>query len=193
MEFECKINIGSWGQLTDEQFFAFCQENRELRFERTPDGEIIIMSPIGGETGNKNIKIAARLELLNEEAGLGVSFDSSTGFVLPSGAMRSPDLAWVRLDRWQALSEEEKEKFPPLCPDFVIELRSKTDSLKTLQKKMQEWIDNGCYLAWLIDVHEQKVHIYRPEKKVEMIDSFNSKLSGEYILPGFELDLKILK
>ncbi|QHT68662.1 Uma2 family endonuclease [Rhodocytophaga rosea] len=193
MDFEYKISTRSWGQLTDEQLFAFCQENRNLRFERTREGEIIIMSPTGGETGNRNIKIAARLELWNEEARLGISFDSSTGFILPNGAMRSPDVAWIILNRWQALSEEEKEKFPPLCPDFVIELRSKTDSLKILQKKMQEWIENGCRLAWLMDVQDQKVYIYRPGKKVETLDSFNTKLSGGQILPGFELDLNILK
>jgi Uma2 family endonuclease len=192
MDFEYKISTRSWGRLTNEQFFAFCQENRDLRFERTHEGEIIIMSPTGGETGNKNIKLAFHLESWNQKTELGISFDSSTGFLLHNGAMRSPDLAWVKIEQWEALTEEEKEKFPPLCPDFVIELRSKTDSLKTLQKKMQEWIDNGCRLAWLIDVQDQKVYIYRPGKSVEMIDSFKSKLSGEQILPGFELDLKLL-
>jgi Uma2 family endonuclease len=193
MDFEYKISTRSWGHLSDEQFFAFCQENRNLRFERTHEGEIIIMSPTGGDTSKRNIIIAGELYIWNNRSESGTLFDSSGGFILPNGAMRSPDAAWIRIDRWEALSEEEKEKFPPLCPDFVIELRSKTDSLKILQKKMQEWTDNGCRLAWLIDVQDQKVYIYRPGKKVETIDSFNTKLSGEQILPGFELDLNILK
>lgn len=193
MEFEYKIITKSFGQLTNEQFFAFCQENRNLRFERTQEGDIIIMPPTGGETGYTNSNIVTELTLWNRKYKKGLAFDSSTGFNLPNGAMRSPDAAWIKLERWQTLSPEEKKKFPPLCPDFVIELRSGTDTVKTLQAKMKEWVSNGCHLAWLLDVKEEKAYIYRPDREIEIISSFDESLSGEDVLPGFVLNLQIIQ
>jgi Uma2 family endonuclease len=193
MEFEYKIiTRSSVGVLTDEQFYAFCQENSHLNFERTSSGEIIIMSPTGGKTSNRNSKILALLHIWNEQSDLGIVFDSSGGFSLPNRAMRSPDAAWVTVERWNELTEEEKEGFPPLCPDFVIELKSKTDSLKTLKLKMQEWLENGCRLAWLIDIEEKQVYIYRPQQEAEVYSFSEGKLSGEEVLPGFSLNLQVL-
>ncbi len=193
MEFEYKIiTKSSVGILTDEQFYAFCQENKHLQFERTSNGEIIIMSPTGGKTSNINVKICTQLVIWNEQRGLGIVFDSSGGFSLPNGAMRSPDAAWITLDRWHGLTEEEKEQFPPLCPDFVIELKSKTDSIKSLKKKMEEWVENGCRLGWLIDVEEKQAYIYRPRQEVEVFPFSKGVLPGENVLPGLLLNLQSL-
>ncbi|GDZ93765.1 protein of unknown function DUF820 [Planktothrix agardhii CCAP 1459/11A] len=176
-------------ELTDEQFFQLCQNNRDLRFERSALGDLTIMSPTGSETGNRNIDLSYQLQGWSRQNNLGLAFDSSTGFRLPNGANRSPDAAWVSNQRWEVLTTAEKEKFAPLSPDFVVELRSKTDSLEKLQAKMQEYIENGTKLAWLLDRHNQRVEIYRPNQIVEIIPSPQS-LSGENILPGFVLDLK---
>ncbi len=176
-------------ELTDEQFWQLCQNNRDLRFERNASGDLIIMPPTGSETGNRNIKLSTQLEIWSSQNNLGLAFDSSTGFKLPNGANRSPDAAWVKKERWEALTTEEKEKFAPLCPDFVVELRSKTDSLDKLQGKMQEYIANGTKLGFLLDRQNQRVEIYRPHQAVEILSSPLS-LSGEDILPGFVLDLK---
>ncbi len=174
--------------LTDEQFFQLCQNNRDLRFERTGSGELIIMPPTGGETGNRNFEITVQLGIWNKQYNLGKGFDSSSGFKLPNGANRSPDASWVQQDRWQALSQQQKRKFIPLCPDFVVELLSPTDSLKQVQLKMQEYIDNGVRLGWLIDAEARRVEIYRPNRDVEILEN-PLALSGEDILPGFVLDL----
>src|SRR5438132_4659472 len=146
-------------KLSDEDFFEFCQANRDWRIERTSDGDVIIMPPTGGETGGRNFELAVDFGNWVRADGTGKGFDSSTGFTLPNGAERSPDLAWVRLSRWNALSEEQRKKFPPLCPDFVVELRSPSDSLSGLQEKMQEYIQNGAELGWLIDPVEKKVYV----------------------------------
>ena len=174
--------------LTDEQFWQLCQRNREYRFEANSQGDLIIMPPTGSDTGKRNFDIIVQLGIWNKKFKLGVAFDSSTGFTLSNGAKRSPDASWIKLDRWNSLTKEEQEKFAPICPDFVIELRSKTDLLKTLQEKMQEYIDNGASLGWLIDRQNQKVEIYRVNKSVETLTS-PSSLSGENILPNFTLDL----
>jgi Uma2 family endonuclease len=175
-------------RLTDEQFFELCSANRDMRFERSADGELIIMAPTGGQTGNKNVELAGQLWAWNREMGLGKVFDSSTGFKLPNGADRSPDASWVRLERWDALTEDQKDRFIPLAPDFAVELRSKTDVLKTVQNKMQEYMDNGVLLGWLIDPKSRRVEIYRAGREVEVVESPTS-LSGEDVLPGFTLDL----
>lgn len=180
-----KLNI----DLTDEQYFQVCQNNRDYRFERTASGKLLIMPPTGSDTGRRNIKVSAQLEVWNQKNNLGVAFDSSAGFKLPNGADRSPDASWVKREPWEALTPEQQEKFAPLCPDFVVELRSKSDSLKELQKKMQEYIANGTRLGWLIDRKNQRVEIYRQGQDVEIIQSPNT-LSGEDVLPGFVLDLK---
>lgn len=182
------LKLGSVLQLTDDQFYELCQANRDLRLERTAKGELIIMPPTGGETGNRNIKIAFQLEAWSSQNDLGIAFDSSTGFKLPNGAELSPDASWVRRDRWDALSAEQKGKFPPLCPDFVVELRSETDSLKVLRVKMQDYIDNGARLGWLIDPKKRKVEIYRVGREVEILENPET-LSGEDVLPGFVLNL----
>jgi Uma2 family endonuclease len=175
--------------LTDEQFFQMCQQNRDYRFERTASGEILIMPPTGSDTGRRNVKITTQLEIWNSESNLGEVFDSSTGFILPNGAERSPDASWVKIERWNALTPEQQEKFAPICPDFVVELRSPSDSLKDLQEKMQEYIENGAQLGWLIDRKNKRVEIYCPGKNVEILNNPTS-LSGENVLPGFILNLQ---
>ncbi|MEH2390288.1 MAG: Uma2 family endonuclease [Nostoc sp.] len=175
--------------LTDDQFFQMCQKNRDYRFERTASGELLIMPPTGSDTGRRNVKITTELDIWNSESSLGEVFDSSTGFTLPNGAERSPDASWVKIERWNALTSEQQEKFAPICPDFVVELRSRTDSLKELQDKMQEYIENGAQLGWLIDRKNKQVEIYRPGKDVEILDN-PTNLSGENMLPGFVLHLQ---
>ncbi|MEM9218981.1 MAG: Uma2 family endonuclease [Cyanobacteria bacterium P01_F01_bin.150] len=177
-------------QVTREQFADLAAANRDLRLERTATGELIVNPPTGGETGNRNFSLTAQLGVWAEANDtLGKGFDSSTGFELPNGANRSPDMSWVRKDRWDTLTPEQREKFIPLCPDFVVELRSKTDSLKKLQAKMQEYMENGALLGWLIDPKNKQVEIYRVGKGVETLDK-PSTLSGENILPSFTLTLK---
>ncbi|MBD1937359.1 Uma2 family endonuclease [Microcoleus sp. FACHB-68] len=183
------LNFPSILALTDEQFYQLCQANADLRLERTNEGELIIMPPTGGETGHRNIEIAFQIQAWSRQNNLGIAFDSSTGFKLPNGAERSPDASWVRRDRWEALSAEQKRKFLPLSPDFVVELRSESDSLTKLQAKMQEYLDNGTQLGWLIDPQTQQVEIYRSGREVEILQN-PSTLSGEDILQNFELNLK---
>lgn len=175
--------------LTDEQFFELCQKNRDYRFERTASGEVLIMPPAGSDTGKRNADLTFQLQAWSRQNNLGVAFDSSAGFKLPNNAERSPDASWVKRERWEALTPEQQQIFAPLCPDFVVELRSKSDSLKVLQKKMQEYINNGARLGWLIDRKNQRVEIYRQGQDVESLQA-PTTLSGEDVLPGFVLDLK---
>ncbi|MBW4691859.1 MAG: Uma2 family endonuclease [Lyngbya sp. HA4199-MV5] len=175
-------------ELTDDQFYDLCQHNRDLRIERTANGELLIMAPVGGEGGSRSGRVNQQVFNWTDLDNLGIAFDSSTGFKLPNGADRSPDVAWVKRDRWDALTPEQKRKSPPLCPNFVIELPSESDSLQTLQAKMQEYIENGTRLGWLIDPKNQQVEIYRPGKPVEVLQN-PTTLSGEAVLPGFVLDL----
>jgi Uma2 family endonuclease len=189
------LNIPPAVNLTDEQFYQLCIANEPWQLELTQTGELIIMPPTGGESGIRNSDINIELGVWNRQTKLGKVFDSSTEFKLPSGAYRCPDAAWVKLARWEALSKEEKKRFPPLCPDFVIELRSETDSLEKLRAKMREYQNNGALLGWLIDPQTPLVEIYRYGKDVEVLnfDVDNPpKLSGEDILPGFILDLQII-
>ncbi len=174
--------------ITDEQFWQLCHQHQDLQFERTAEGELIIMSPTGGLTSDRNSDINFQLRLWNRQSKLGKVFDSSGGFKLPKGADRSPDAAWVELSRWNSLTRQQQERFVPLCPDFVVELRSPSDALKPIQKKMQEYLANGAKLGWLIDPQRQVVEIYRPNQQVEILQSPNT-VSGENILPGFSLDL----
>ncbi|MFM6183960.1 MAG: Uma2 family endonuclease [Dolichospermum sp.] len=185
------VNLESIIEMTDEQFFQLCQNNRELRFERNANGELIIMPPTGGETGNRNGRITQQLMNWTDADGTGIAFDSSTCFKLPNGADRSPDAAWIKLERWDTLTNEEKQKFPPICPDFVIELLSPSDSLKTTQEKMQEYIANGVRLGILINRKSRQVEIYRPGKEVEILDS-PATVSGEDVLKGFILILGMI-
>ncbi len=174
--------------LTDEQFFQLCQDNQDYQFERTASGEIIIMPPTGGETSNNNFEIAVQLGIWNRQTNLGKCFDSNGGFTLPNGAVRAPDASWLKLERWEALTPQQKQKFLPLCPDFVVELLSPTDSLKQTRLKMQEYIANGARLGWLIDTKTRRVEIYRPDRTVEFLEN-PVTLSGEDVLPGFVLDI----
>lgn len=176
-------------ELTDEQFFQLCQNNRDLRFERTAKGDLLIMPPTGGETSNRNARLTQRLMNWADTNELGIAFDSNGGFKLPNGADRAPDASWVKIERWNALTPEQRQKFLPLCPDFVVELRSPTDSLKATREKMQEYIDNGARLGWLIDQKNKRVEIYRQGQDVEILQS-PTTLLGEDVLPGFVLDLK---
>jgi Uma2 family endonuclease len=185
------VSLKSVIDMTDDQFFQLCQNNRELRFERNANGELIIMSPAGGETGNRNGRLNQQLFNWTDADGTGIAFDSSTGFKLPNGADRSPDASWIKLERWDALTDEEKRKFPPICPDFVIELLSPSDSLKTTQEKMKEYIDNGVRLGILINRKSRQVEIYRPGKEVEVLDS-PATVSGEDVLKGFVLNLGMI-
>ncbi len=185
------VSLKSVIDMTDDQFFQLCQNNRELRFERNTNGELIIMSPAGGETGNRNGRVNQQLFNWTDADGTGIAFDSSTGFKLPNGADRSPNASWIKLERWDALTDEEKRKFPPICPDFVIELLSPSDSLKTTQEKMKEYIDNGVRLGILINRKSRQVEIYRPGKEVEVLDS-PATVSGEDVLKGFVLNLGMI-
>ncbi len=175
--------------VTPGQFATLAASNRELRLERTATGELIVNPPTGWETGKRNWRIAGELYLWWHNAGEpGQAFDSSTGFRLPNGANRSPDVSWVSPERWQALGAVEKETFPQICPDFVVELRSPSDPLNPLQEKMQEYLDNGTKLGWLIDPQNRRVDIYRAGLMVETLSN-PTQLSGELVLPGFVLEL----
>lgn len=181
------LNLDPIIHLTDEQFFQLCQVNRDVRLERTAQGELIIMSPTGWGAGKRNLKLSQYLGNWADVDGSGIAFDSSTGFILPNGAARSPDAAWVRQERLEALNPDP-DKFLPLAPDFVVELRSASDNLKTLRDKMQEYLENGVLLGWLINPQDQQVEIHR-HNQVEVLQS-PASLSGEDVLPGFTLELR---
>nr|WP_322712108.1 Uma2 family endonuclease [Nostoc sp. ChiSLP03a]MDZ8213397.1 Uma2 family endonuclease [Nostoc sp. ChiSLP03a] len=184
------VNIPSTLTLTvtHEQFIELALANRDLQLERTATGELIVMPPTGSDTGKRNFDIAGQLWLWNHQTKLGVAFGSSTGFYLPNGSDRSPDAVWIRQDRWDALSTEQQETFAPICPDFVLELRYKNDSIEKLRAKMREYIDNGAHLGWLIDRKNKQVEIYRPNQDVAILNH-PANLSGEDVLSGFVLDL----
>ncbi len=172
--------------MTDDQFFALCQLNRDYRLERNAKGDLIIMLPTGSETGNRNAKLTQQLGNWTDNDGTGIGFDSSTGFKLPNGADRSPDAAWMTLEKWNSLTEEQKIRFAPVSPDFVVEIRSPSDQLQSLQDKLQEYMDNGVKLGWLIDRKNRQVYIYRPQTEVECLEN-PTTVSGDPILSGFQL------
>ena len=175
-------------RLSDEEFEEFCAEYGEMRIEMTSEGEVIIMAPVASEGGKRNFTLTARFGVWVEADGTGIGFDSSTGFTLPNGAKRSPDVSWIRRERWNALSDQEKNQFAPICPDFVVELRSKSDRLAILQEKMEEYLANSARLGWLIDPLEKRVHIYRPDAPVEVLDN-PPEISADPLLKGFVLKL----
>ena len=189
MNIEMPVTLKMGDLMSDEEFFQFCQMNDTLEFERDSHGNIILMSPTGSFTGNFNSRISGYLFVWNENSRLGESFDSSTGFTLPNGAVRSPDVSWVKSEKWNLITQNQKEQFAPICPEFVIEIRSKSDGLKYLQNKMEEYISNGTQLGWLIDRFEEKVYVYRAGGEISINETLNVKLSGETTLPGFVLDL----
>jgi Uma2 family endonuclease len=175
-------------KMTDDQFYPFCQTNRDLRIERAASGEVIVLPPAFSDTGNRNFKAALQLGIWAEQAGMGEGFDSSSGFTLPNGAIRSPDAAWIQSERWQALPPEQKSSFAPICPDFVIELRSASDTLVSLQEKMQEYIENGVRLGLLIDCKQRTVHVYRPGRSPDILENPNA-VSCDPELPGLTLQM----
>ncbi|MDY6781111.1 MAG: Uma2 family endonuclease [Cyanobacteriota bacterium] len=176
-------------KLTDQQFEQIAAINGDARLELTAKGELVVMPPTGGETGDRNFELDGQLWLWNRQNRLGKAFDSSTGFRLPNGATRSPDLAWVPIERWNALTSQQRKRFLPLCPNFAVELVSESDNIEQTRQKMQEYLDNGLLLGWLINPRTQTVEIYRPNQTVEILSSPQT-LSGEEVLPGFILDLQ---
>lgn len=190
------VNFPLIAQMTTEQFYEFCLANRDLRIERTAIGEVVIMAPAFSDTGNRNFKVALQLGIWAEKDGTGESFDSSAGFTLPNGATRSPDASWIKSERWNALTDEQKASFAPICPDFVIELKSASDReaspkenrLSTLQAKMQEYIDNGAILGILIDRKAKTVHLYRPQQAAQILEN-PTEVQGDPELPGFTLTM----
>jgi len=174
--------------LTREQFIRLCRSNPDLQLERSSQGDLVIVTPVGGESGNREARLITKVGIWNEQTRLGYVFSSSTIFSLPNGGDRSPDVAWVAKSRWEALSPNERETFPPICPDFVIELRSRRDKLPPLQDKMQEYLTSGLRLGWLMNPQDQRVEIYRPDRAVETVN-LPATLFGETVLPGFELAL----
>ncbi|MBE9112866.1 Uma2 family endonuclease [Nodosilinea sp. LEGE 07298] len=177
--------------MTDDQFYQLCITNPDLKFERNAEGDLLIMSPTGGETGNRNVELATEFVLWNRQRRLGVVFDSSTGFKLPRGGERSPDVAWVEQSRWDALTPEQRQKFPPLAPDFVLELMSPSDQLSVIQAKMQEYMASGVRLGWLINPRSHQVEVYRPEQAIEVLDN-PARLAGDPVLPGFMLKMALV-
>ena len=185
------LEIPSYFIVSQEQFELLANANRDLRLERSPNGELIIMPPTGGTTGKRNAKLITYFVNWNDKTQLGEVFDSSTAFRLPKGSNRSPDVAWVSRERWQSLTPEQQDNFPPLCPDFVVELRSKSDSLKSLQDKMQEYLENGLLLGWLIDIQNQTIEVYRPQEPREVLQK-PKILTGDSILLNFSVNLDFL-
>jgi Uma2 family endonuclease len=182
------VNLQPLLELTDEQFEQICNNNRDLKFERTAKGNLVVMSLTGGDIGERNAELNGQLWLWNRQARLGHLYDSSTGFRLPNGAIRSPDAAWVSQVRWEALTPEQRQKWVPLCPDFVVELKSASDDIEDLRLKMQEYLDNGLRLGWLIDPETQTVEVYRANQPVEILSN-PTEISAEDIMPGFVLSL----
>jgi len=182
------LNLNPIIKLTQQQFYTLCATNPNTKLELNANGELIVMSPTGGETSTWNAEIIIDLGVWNRQTGLGKTFDSSGGFSLPNGAQRSPDAAWIPLEKWNALTLEEKRGFLPLCPDFVIELLSPSDSWKQGAEKMAEYMSNGCRLGWLIEPRNKRVAIYREKEAVEILEAPNL-ISGEDVLKGFNLNL----
>jgi Uma2 family endonuclease len=185
------LDLKPFVDLSDDQFYQLCQNHRDLKFERTSQGELVIVTPVGGEGGSREADLIGDLVYWNRRTQLGKVFSSSTCFKLPNGANRSPDVAWVMQERWNQLTPEQQKKFPPLCPDFVIELRSESDALELLQQKMQEYINNGLRLGWLINLQDRQVEIYKTNQIRQVLDN-PQQLNGNDVLPGFMFDLSLI-
>lgn len=181
-------------QMDDDEFFHFCQENSSLKFERDSKGQLIIMSPTAILSGDRNSEIITQLRMWNKKYKLGRAVDSDTGFYLKNTAMRNPDAAWISNEQYTRLSEKEiKKSFAYLCPDFIVELKSYSDTIEEQKIKMKEWMENGCQLGWLIDADEETVYIYDKDSPERIHQGFDHPLSGEPILPGFEFVLSELR
>ncbi len=187
------LTLDSLLDMSDGEFMKFSMRASPYQFEREPDGSIIMMEPTNSYGGYLNSTLSGELYSWNRRMKLGYLFDSSAGFKLPDGSIRSPDASFVTKERWDALTEKEKNSYSPLCPDFVVELMSPSDDLNELQDKMQLYMSNGCRLGWLVDRESEKVFIYRNPFSFKVVERFNQKISGEGVLPEFELDLSILK
>ena len=185
------LHFSSALRMDSHEFFEFCHANPDLRMELTCEGDVIIMPPTGSKSGQRNFTLIGQFGIWMQSDETGFGFDSSAGFTLPNGAVRAPDLAWIRKERWDMLSEDEQEKFAPICPDFVVELLSRTDRLETIKDKMQEYIDNGAQLGWLIDPRERNVYVYRLGEEIVCL-SDPETISGDPVLPNFELDVRKL-
>ncbi|WP_254244170.1 Uma2 family endonuclease [Hymenobacter sp. BRD128] len=183
------------GRMSDDEFFNFCQSNRKWRIERNAAHDILLMAPTYTLTGKRNARLLGQLYAWWEEhQEVGEIFDSNAGFTLPNGAVRSPDASWVSASRWQALTPVQQEKFAAVCPEFVVELRSKTDSLKVLLAKLEEYRQNGTRLGWLLSCDDEKTYIFRAgQEGYEMLEGFERELSGEDVLPGLRVDLRKLR
>lgn len=179
--------------LSDEDFLAFCAANPNLRIERDKNRNVIIMPPLNSDSGFYESTMIIDLGIWNRKTQLGITFSSSSGFTLPDGSIKSPDASWVSKEKWQSLTLRQRKSFAPIAPEFIVEIRSKTDSLLALKTKMEEWIENGVLLAWLIDPTQQKTYIYRADGSTTQIDDFNQTLSGENVLPEFTFDLNALQ
>ena len=187
---QLRLDFGNkWRKLSDDDFFDFCRENRDMRIEMDKNGNLEIMAPTGTETGVKNLNLTMELGNWSKKDGTGQAFDSSTGFRLPNGAIRSPDLSWMTLKKWNAIPKTKRKKFAPVCPDFVVELRSETDTLAKLQSKIEEYLENGASLGWLIDTGKRKVYVYRPNTEIEVLNN-PKEVSGGELLKGFTLKMK---
>lgn len=180
-------------RLSDDEFFRFCQENKDWKIERNHKCEILIMEPTGAEGGMYEASVITELGIWNKASGAGKVFSSNAGFTLSDGSMFSPDASWVSNEKWESVSASEKQKFAALCPEFVVEIRSRTDRIDDLKVKMNRWVLNGAQLAWLIDPYEEKAYIYAPGAAEKVVVSFDAELSADPLLPGFVLSLKALR
>ena len=185
------LNLKPFVELSDDQFYELCQNHHDLKFERNAQGELVIVAPVGGEGGSREAELIGDLVFWNRRIQLGKVFSSSTCFKLSNGADRSPDAAWVTWERWNQLTPAQQKKFPPVCPDFVIELRSQSDAIEPLQQKMQEYIDSGLRLGWLINLQDRQVEIYRVNQPKQVLQN-PKQINGEDVLPGFVFDLATL-
>jgi Uma2 family endonuclease len=192
-KYKLPIYLGDKEEMTKEEFLKFCTANSHLRIERDEDNEILIMPPVFGETGRKHVKIVSAIDIWNTETNAGVVFDSSTGFDLPDGSMRSPDASWVKKETWDRLSVKERNSFLPFAPDFVVEIFSASERLSHARQKMNKWIQNGTRLGWLIVPESEHTFVYKDDGTVDKITGFDRKVSGENVLQGFEFDLSVLK
>lgn len=190
---EHALEIVPLEHMTEEEFFRFCRKNADLRIERDKNGSISIMPPTGFQTGRRNAKLTAKLDAWNEQQSHGICADSSTGYTLPNGAIRSPDASWISHERLATTTPEDLERFAHITPEFVVEIRSRSDAPRVLREKMEEYIENGVLLAWYIDVPGQFVEVYRADGTVDVVQGFDQSLSGETVLPGFEFDLTWMK
>jgi len=188
-EFPLVLHLEPAVRLSEDQFFDMCQLNRDLRIERTAEGDVLLMPPAGGETGASNAGITAQVWQWTKQDGTGTTFDSSAGFMLPSGAVRSPDASWIARSRWDALTPKQRKRFAPICPDFVLELRSPSDALADLHAKLAEYLANGARLGWLLDPEARRVFVYRPDAPLEQLDD-PATVAGDPVLPDFVLDLR---